>query len=749
MKQVRIYSPLLVLLAVILNVAIILITTLVVEPKNAIQFGFALLAGNLAGNELYLRTPRRSPRATSLDAAKPFHRLAATSSPLVAIRLFLESREPRLLVIRRQLWKASRFIAFSRLNFPLLVIAIVLSSPIAVALIYSLVPIFSSFGFQIVLKRRHGSSSGSDRISLVRWVLAGIAVLGAAMVIVATSQPRPDREISRPWQVFDLNNGLSLSYGVGIASAIVATAITALVLFANRWSDDAHTASEEQQDGQHALSISKPEFAIYTETHALRHIVPLASLCVLLLHVLIDSQRLSLLVVAAGLLTGILVRTPSQIALRAAHSYSNDPALPTIQSALPLISFVVLGSLNLLEVSQWDTLILGILATSFGLALLQFEVDGYRRDYFGDNLVGGSRSSAIDNRTDDRAMPRARHGFKALIISMFILGMFIYYRPTDEPQRLLFRWTGDEYWGLLALSATGFFLLLAFRISYVRNRIDTEEQTVARLLRRIELLRRFGVFGRSKNQANELIQDLLALDRVKNPYQTSDALESRDRSTVAVRASDRVSQRTLVASYVRARSRFEGAWLRFQRNHLDNVDSDADGPDVVELGSILASVEQDFDTLTHSRQHGSSFGDFFSVGALGIATLFLAIGGLPQPSEAESFESVAWESFLREAFTILFCAVLIYLMFNLYDEITERRIPMYAGIAGDATNEVSTHIVPPALAETYGIWFRTEDYGGVAARRVVGALIALTVYSGLIVILLAKWRLLGDAAIRL
>lgn len=764
LKHNRTISPLLVLLAVLFNVAVLLVTTLVIERENAIQaiqFGVALLAGNLVGNELYLRTPRKKPHIVSPDMNKPLYRFAARSSPLVPIRLLLGSRGHLQLILRQQLWRASRWIAFSRLNYPLLVIAIVLSSPIAVALIFSLVPIFSSFGFQIVLRRRHGSNSGSDRISFVRWVLTGVAILGAALVIVATSQAGLDGTITLPWHVFDFKTGFSLSYGVGIVLAILATVISALVLFANRWSDEAHAVSQEQHSDRSPLVASKPQLAIYTETHALRLIVPLASLCVLLLHVVTDSQQLSPTAIAVGLITGIMIRTPTQISLRTAYSYGEDPALPTIESSLPLISFVILGSLGLLEVSQWDTLVLGVIATTFGLALLQFEVDGYRRDYFGNNLGRENLSNLADSQADDRVMPRARHGFKALIISMFMFGTFIYYRPTDQPQRLLFRWTGDEYWGLLALSATGFFLLLAFRVSYIRNRIDAEEQTVARLLRRIELLQRFGIFDRSKDEGKELIQNLLALDRVKNPYQASDALETRTGTAVAIQSGNSVSQRVLVANYIRARDHFERAWLRFGQNGLASDDSRVAGrtsndvaaethelsaPDIVEIGSILSSVEQDFDTLTHSRQHGSSFGDFFSVGALGIATVLLAIGGLPQPANAESLESVAWESFLLEAFAILFCAVLVYLMFNLYDEITERRIPMYAGVAGGTANDSMARIVPPELAETYGIWFRSEDYGGVTTRRAVGALIALVVYASLIVILLAKWGLLGGAS---
>ena len=78
-----------------------------------------------------------------------------------------------------------------------------------------------------------------------------------------------------------------------------------------------------------------------------------------------------------ALFAGVLIRTPTQLCLRTAYSHSDDATLPTIESSLPLVSFVVLGASQQIDVQQWDGLVLGVIATTLGLALLNFEVDGY------------------------------------------------------------------------------------------------------------------------------------------------------------------------------------------------------------------------------------------------------------------------------------------------------------------------------------------------------------------------------------
>ena len=714
--------PLLVVVSVAFDVAVIVAATFASGPLSAMHFGVALLAGNLVGHEIYLRSPHGMRVRRSRSSGLMGFRVAGSPAPYAQIRRVLDGSGAEADAVRDRLRRAGRLTALSRLNYPLLVLAIALSSPIAAALLFSLKPILTSAAFQGVLSRRSDAmSAGSasepssqaaalplrstpgrapgrmpdSHVPLSRWILAAISVGGAAMVIVATGFSEGESDMTRPWQVFRYFSDMSVQHWAGNLLALAAAAIAALVLFANRWADQAHAHAQRRFADSREMIPGKPWLAIHVEVRALRIAIPPFAGLTLILGAAGVVSPIEPAAMLAGFLVGVVVRTPTQVCLRTAYSYSNDAALPTIESSLPLASFVALGALGQIYVQQWDALTLGVVATTLGLALLQFEVDGYRRDYFGDNTApagaSGSSSGRAVPRADDRAMPRARYGFKALIVSMFLVGVFVCYRPTEIADRLLFRWSSQEYWGLVALSATGFFLLLAFRISSIRNRIDTEEQTIAQSLRQIGLLGRFDLHSEPQGTA-----------------QTGQGIS---------RSVDAAAPRSAV-------------------------------PPTLDLASIPANVEQDADTLTHRRQHGISFGDFFSVGILGIATLLLALGGLPQSTDATSVQAIAWERFLLECFVILFCAVLVFLMFSLYDEITERRIPLCVGCA-DRTDEYGNRATARLdQATVYGVWFRAEQEDGIAARRTVGSTVALSVYAILVFLLLGKWSLLGDLAIR-
>ena len=764
--------PLLVVIAVVLDVVVVLVAAFVAEPQSAIYFGTVLLIGNMLGNEFYLRTRRR---AKLLGRGAPrIDRSPCRSSPLASVRHLLSQEDDEAKSIHRQFIQSSRWAALSRLNYPMLVIAIALSSPILAALLFALKPILNSVAFQRILDRRVSpthlpiptaneratqprrvSRQGiNQRISLFRWILILISVGGAVLVIIATGFTENDPEVTRPWHVIHYISDLSLSHIAGATLALLAATITALILQANRWADQAHAYAGYSLDPKRDLPPKKSWLAIYVELRALRIAIPPLIVLAIALDIVGIASIPSPSAMLLALITGALIRTPTQVCLRTAYAHSDDAALPTIESSLPLISFLVLGAFGKIYVQQWDSLVFGVIATTLGLALLHFEVDGYRRDYFGDNIGTSLRESTY---ADDHAMPRARHGFKALIIAMYCTGFFVYYRPTDDTERLLFRWTGDEYWGLLALSATGFFLLMAFRLTYIRNRIDAEEQKVAHLLRKIELLQRFQVLASQRHTGHELIQDMLAVDRIKSPHQTADPLDARIKGPGVDTRRGMKHESVLSHNYDQARIAFDDAWERIAERVSDG-DSDCGSgsdqidegsnhtsrprPDLVELSSILASVEEDFDTLTHSRQHGGSFGDFFSVGILGIATLLLALGGLPQSTDVATLSAVAWESFLLESFVILFCTVLVFLMFSLYDETTERSIPLYVGLSERSPVTLTRQEVPLDEADAYGVWFRSDLEGGIVARRVVAAFLGLVVYSSLVVLLLGKWTLL-------
>ena len=757
---------LLVVASVFLDVSLVLVAALVVEPKSAIYFGTVLLIGTILGHELYLRTGRP---ANLRREARDLDRSKRQSSPLASIDHLLGRDGDETKEIRRQLMTLSRWASLSRLNYPMLIVAVALSSPILAALLFSLKPILTTVVFQKILDKRvylaqppipttnerettkMAINAMYQRVSLFRWILILLSAGGAVLVIIATGSTGGGPEETPLWDVIRHISDFSPSHIGGATLAFLAATIAALILLANRWADNASVFAERSLDREHDIIPKKSWLAMYVELRAMRiAVVPLVLLAVVL-NGIGAAEMPSLSAMLIALIAGVLIRTPTQLCLRTAYSHSDDPALPTIESSLPLVSFIILGASQQIDVQQWDGLVLGLIATTLGLALLNFEVDGYRQDYFGNNQGNIARGSTV---ADDDAMPRARHGFKALILTMYCTGLFVYFRPTDDFETVLFRWRGEEYWGLVALSATGFFLLLAFRLTYIRNRIDAEEQKVAHLVRNIELLQRFDIFESKRHVGHELIQDILAVDRIRNPQQVSDALDARTADSPDNKVHREDYESILSHNYDKARTAFDDAWTRINEQISTSFSDDDSGPSqkeerssqpsiarphIVELSTILANVEEGFDTFIHSRQHGGSFGDFFSVGILGIATLLLTLGGLPRATDVTALSEIRWSSFLMESFAILFSATLVFLMFSLYDEITERRIPLYVGLSERSKETPNRQEIRLKDADAYGVWFRSDVEGGIVARRVVAASLGMVVYAGLVILLLSKW----------
>ena len=77
------------------------------------------------------------------------------------------------------------------------------------------------------------------------------------------------------------------------------------------------------------------------------------------------------------------------------------------------------------------------------------------------------------------ALPGTRLGFVAFILSIWMFGTAVYLRDEIIPDGWL-SWGANDYWGLIALSATVFALILGFRVARLttpylkRGRYDVE-----------------------------------------------------------------------------------------------------------------------------------------------------------------------------------------------------------------------------------------------------------------------------------
>ena len=213
-----------------------------------------------------------------------------------------------------------------------------------------------------------------------------------------------------------------------------------------------------------------------------------------------------------------------------------------------------------------------------------------------------------------------RFGFKALILALWACGAFVYLR--DDFLHLLpfegWLWPPETYLGALGLSATVFILLLTFRVARLAPRTQDEDNRLFALHRNLELLARRNLIDPNVNQ------HIRGIDSAHNPREL--------------------------------RIAYTGAKLCFAQA------ADADHPPADR--KLLADAETQLNIIVHSRQQGVDFGELFSLIIFGGSTVLLAL--LSRPAVE------GWTVFLYEVFSVLFSAVIVFLIINVWDLHRER-----------------------------------------------------------------------------
>ena len=107
-----------------------------------------------------------------------------------------------------------------------------------------------------------------------------------------------------------------------------------------------------------------------------------------------------------------------------------------------------------------DWFVLGALVIITANTLLHLDPEGARR--------------SVDQQEHDR---KARGwGYRSLVVSILVSGSFMLFRNELTPEGW-HTWNFTEYWGMLALCATVFVLILSFRVSRVAERTLSEGHT--------------------------------------------------------------------------------------------------------------------------------------------------------------------------------------------------------------------------------------------------------------------------------
>ena len=200
-----------------------------------------------------------------------------------------------------------------------------------------------------------------------------------------------------------------------------------------------------------------------------------------------------------------------------------------------------------------------------------------------------------------------RFGYKALFFALWICGAWIYWRGDN------FTWHGGEYFNLLALSATLFTFILSFRMVRFVRRTTDEENLAMSIFRRLEFSQ---TCGEIDQQAHFCFLQMCA---PKNP-------EEQEKSYNALK-------KCVVNAKKRAHE--------------------------VGGGEKMAEIEADIDAFAHSRQQGFNFGELIALFIFAAITVSIVLFARP--------DAAGWNGFLADMFAMLFAAVIVFLLVNVWD----------------------------------------------------------------------------------
>ena len=289
---------------------------------------------------------------------------------------------------------------------------------------------------------------------------------------------------------------------------------------------------------------------------------------------------------------GVILDVGGTVFNRTANIVTKDLGVNAIGYITPLLALVWLYLLWSIEIRQLDYLILGAIAIVTANLLINFQVE-------------------------------IRAGFKFLLLSLWIGGVFVYLRDDffDTVGVDRWHWTAGGYFEALALSATVFTLLLAFRVSRLITRTGEEDIRTFQTFRILDMLTQRGVVNR------RILGCILRIDAPKD-------------------------QADLEAAYLEARDYIQRA--RSRTASFKEVDI-----------QLLSESEANLDALARSKQQDITPGEMFALLIFGAITVSLALLSRPP-------ESAGWNRFLVDIFAILISAVIVFLVVNVWDLRRER-----------------------------------------------------------------------------
>ena len=306
---------------------------------------------------------------------------------------------------------------------------------------------------------------------------------------------------------------------------------------------------------------------------------------------LLYAGRPSFEVFSVGVIVGVLLQASAAILQRKANLSTRNLGVNALGYAIPILSLIWLWIFSEINVLRPDYLILGAAAIVTANLLINFDAE-------------------------------IRWGFKALILALGTCGAAVYLRDGVFADLGIadWSWAGSGYFESIALAATVFTLLLAFRVARLVSRTSEEDNQTFAVYRKLDILARRGTVD------PEVCRHILDMDSARN------------NSTAEKEAYEKARQ--LIA--------------------------DVDPKPLKEADiQLLSDAESGLDALARSKQVDIHYGEMFALGIFATMTIVLAV--FSRPSQVEG-----WTRLMVDLFAMVISAIVIFLLVHVYDLQQER-----------------------------------------------------------------------------
>ena len=430
-------------------------------------------------------------------------------------------------------------------------------------------PIFFLLLTALFLRRdAQVDTSGKGTLSLI--LLVGLGIIGFVFII-----------FSQTGEIGEFGE-LGLSHLlIGLALALGAMALSNLKAFGIAW---ARNLGSQLSGSLRGLGSDPAMFFVIIS-------FMFSSLGAAVVGVLVGwgrGETFDFSLLAVAFVAGLVVNTTAGLMWRKANMADDDISFNALGYAIPILALLFLFFFQQASITRVDYMTLGATAIIVANLLINFEAE-------------------------------VRWSFEALILALGGCGTVVYFRGDlfdllDIPN---WTWSGDGYFGSIALSATVFTLLLAFRVARLVTRTSDEENRTFSVLRKLDSLVRRDVIN------SDVRHCIMVID------------EAND-------------QAVLKEYYLKTRAYIASA--------IPVDDSDR---------RRLNETEAELDMLVRSKQVSPVLGEIFALLVFAGITIFLTI--FTRPSEPDG-----WIRMLLDLFAMLVSSVIIFLMIYSIDLDRER-----------------------------------------------------------------------------